>query len=127
MLKSVALSGDSLTPEWFKYDDVRAKYGVTVEQWIDFQTFVGDSGDGIPGADGIGPQKAADLLQARGDLDKLAVDPNVPGIGIGKKTIEKLVAFLANDRELMRQLVTLKTDIDLSDSIDFNNLPVRTT
>jgi DNA polymerase I len=49
--------------------DVLAKYGVTVEQWVDYRALTGDSSDNIPGAKGIGPKGAQKLLEAYGSLD----------------------------------------------------------
>jgi DNA polymerase-1 len=50
---------------------LRDKYGVTVDQWVDFRALVGDPSDNLPGARGIGEKKAAKLLQEWGNLDNL--------------------------------------------------------
>ncbi len=50
---------------------VREKYGVSVEQWVDFRSLVGDSSDNLPGARGIGEKTAARLLQEWGSLEGL--------------------------------------------------------
>ncbi len=55
-----------VTPE-----EVKAKYGVTVEQWVDFRALTGDSSDNIPGAKGIGPKGAAKLLEVNGTLQHI--------------------------------------------------------
>ena len=44
--------------------EVRERYGVEPEQVPDFIALRGDPSDRIPGAPGIGPKKAADLLEA---------------------------------------------------------------
>ncbi|MGK0617871.1 DNA polymerase I [Meiothermus cerbereus] len=50
---------------------VQEKYGVTVAQWVDYRSLVGDSSDNLPGAKGIGEKTAARLLQEWGSLDAL--------------------------------------------------------
>jgi DNA polymerase-1 len=49
--------------------EVRERYGVDPEQVPDFIALRGDSSDKIPGAPGIGPKKAADLLKQYGTLE----------------------------------------------------------
>jgi len=50
---------------------VQEKYGVTVAQWVDYRSLVGDSSDNLPGAKGIGEKTAARLLQEWGSLEAL--------------------------------------------------------
>jgi DNA polymerase I len=52
-------------------NEVRERYGVWPEQVPDFIALRGDPSDRIPGARGIGPKKAADLLAQYGTLDAL--------------------------------------------------------
>jgi len=49
--------------------DVRERYGVEPEQVPDFIALRGDPSDKIPGARGVGPKTAADLLQRYSSLD----------------------------------------------------------
>jgi DNA polymerase-1 len=51
--------------------EVRERYGVDPEQVPDFIALRGDPSDRIPGARGIGPKKAAELLAQYGSLDAL--------------------------------------------------------
>ena len=51
--------------------EVRERYGVDPEQVPDFIALRGDPSDRIPGARGIGPKKAADLLAQYGSLDAM--------------------------------------------------------
>ncbi len=50
---------------------VYEKFGVGPEKMIDLQALIGDSVDNVPGAPGIGPKTAAQLLDEYGDLDTL--------------------------------------------------------
>jgi DNA polymerase-1 len=49
--------------------EVRERYDVDPEQVPDFIALRGDSSDKIPGAPGVGPKKAADLLKQYGTLE----------------------------------------------------------
>jgi DNA polymerase-1 len=48
---------------------VRERYGVDPEQVPDFIALRGDPSDGLPGAKGVGPKTAAELLRRHGDLE----------------------------------------------------------
>jgi DNA polymerase-1 len=50
--------------------EVRERYGVEPAQVPDFIALRGDSSDKIPGAPGVGPKKAADLLRQYGTLEQ---------------------------------------------------------
>jgi len=50
---------------------VKEKYGVSVQQWVDYRSLVGDSSDNLPGAKGIGEKTAAKLLQEWHSLESL--------------------------------------------------------
>ena len=52
-------------------DGVRERYGVDPEQVPDFIALRGDPADGLPGAKGVGPKKAAELLQEHGSLEAI--------------------------------------------------------
>jgi 5'-3' exonuclease len=49
--------------------EVRRRYGVGPELVPDFIALRGDPSDGLPGAPGIGPKTAAELLRRHGSLD----------------------------------------------------------
>jgi len=53
---------------------VRERYGVDPGQVVDLIALRGDPSDKLPGARGIGPKKAADLLQQYGTLDAVLAD-----------------------------------------------------
>jgi DNA polymerase-1 len=53
---------------------VRERYGVDPEQVVDLIALRGDPSDKIPGARGIGPKKAAELLLQYGTLDAVLAD-----------------------------------------------------
>eukprot|EP00913_Durusdinium_trenchii_P023360 g21938.t1 len=99
-------------------DELMEDWGIRPEQVIDFQSLVGDSVDNVPGVPLVGPKKAKTLLEQFGTLDEvLAHADQAPG----KKLRENLKTF-AEQALLSRQLVTLKTDLDLD--YDWNDARV---
>jgi DNA polymerase I len=50
--------------------EVRERYGVEPEQVPDFIALRGDPSDRLPGASGVGPKKAADVLREYGTLEE---------------------------------------------------------
>jgi DNA polymerase-1 len=52
-------------------EGVFEKFGVYPERVVDVQALMGDSVDNVPGAPGIGPKTAAQLIQEFGDLESL--------------------------------------------------------
>jgi 5'-3' exonuclease len=52
-------------------DEVRSRYGVDPELVPDFIALRGDPSDGLPGAKGVGPKTAAELLKRHGSLEKV--------------------------------------------------------
>ena len=92
-------------------EDVLAKYGVTVAQWVDYRALTGDASDNIPGAKGIGPKTAARLLQEYGTLDAVLAAARA-GTLEPKGTREKLLASEA-DVLFSRELSCMVTDLPL--------------
>jgi 5'-3' exonuclease len=60
--------------------EVRERYGVEPEQVPDFIALRGDPSDKIPGAPGVGPKKAADVLRRHGSLAQALADGRFPQI-----------------------------------------------
>ncbi|MBM4424255.1 MAG: DNA polymerase I [Chloroflexi bacterium] len=66
----ISLAGQKLSEAaLFGPEEVKAKYGVTPKQYVDFKALLGDKSDNIPGVAGIGEKTAAQLLQEYGSLD----------------------------------------------------------
>lgn len=86
------------------------KFGVKPHQVIDVQSLMGDSSDNVPGVPGIGPKKASELINQFGTLDNLYAN-------LDDVKNERIRNLLRDNREMAyisKQLVTLKTDVDLS-------------
>ncbi|HRO32401.1 MAG TPA: DNA polymerase I [Brevundimonas sp.] len=82
------------------------KFGVTPDKVIEVQALIGDSVDNVPGAPGIGPKTAAQLIGEFGDLDTLLARA---GEIKQPKRRETLIEY-ADQIRLSRQLVTLTCD-----------------
>ncbi|SFS34822.1 DNA polymerase I [Brevundimonas viscosa] len=90
------------------------KFGVTPDKVVEVQALIGDSVDNIPGAPGIGPKTAAQLIGEYGDLDALlarAHEIKQP------KRRETLIAF-ADQIRLSRELCRLTCDAPAPEPID---------
>ncbi|HLR46102.1 MAG TPA: 5'-3' exonuclease H3TH domain-containing protein, partial [Deinococcales bacterium] len=89
--------------------DIVEKYGVTVEQWVDYRALIGDSSDNIPGARGIGPVTASKLLSRYGTLDYVLDNlDDIKPPGAAKKIRESL-----EDVIFSRELSEIVVDADL--------------
>ncbi len=88
---------------------VTAEFGVPPSLMIDFQTLVGDTVDNVPGVPKVGPKTAAKWLMEYGSLDALL--QNAEAIkGVAGENLRQAREWLVTGR----QLVTMKTDCDLS-------------
>ncbi|PQA82691.1 DNA polymerase I [Limnohabitans sp. TS-CS-82] len=95
---------------------VTAEFGVPPSLMIDYQTLVGDTVDNVPGVAKVGPKTAAKWLMEYGSLDNLL--KNASAIkGVAGENLRQAVDWLPTGR----QLVTMKTDCDLSAYVP--NLP----
>jgi DNA polymerase-1 len=104
------LMWDSMRDRVFGAKEVEEKFGVPPSKVRDVLAFMGDSSDNIPGVPGVGPKTAADLIRKWGSFD--AVYEHASELGKGKVT-ENIKAN-EKDARLSRDLVTLKTDIDIA-------------
>lgn len=104
---------DRFTPE-----DVFEKYGVRVDQWIDYRALTGDASDNIPGAKGIGPVTAKKLLQRYDNLDYILehLDDIEP-----PKVAAKVRASLEDvkqSKHLSKIITDADIDLDVTDWAD---------
>ncbi len=90
---------------------VMEKFGVGPDKVIDAQALIGDSTDNVPGAPGIGPKTAAELINTFGSLDAILERANEVK---QQKRRETLINF-ADQIRISRQLVTLKDDVDVEE------------
>lgn len=89
--------------------EVRTRYGVGPELVPDFIALRGDPSDGLPGAPGIGPKTAAELLRAHGSLEGC--------IAHARQERPKIAAALTEHADRLRafrEIATLRpTEVEL--------------
>ncbi len=101
---------------------VREKFGVRPDQIVDYLALMGDTVDNVPGVDKCGPKTAAKWLGEYGTLDAVIANAE----RIGGKIGENLRAALPR-LPLNRQLVTIKTDVELDQHANELKLRPRNT
>ncbi len=101
---------DGMKQKQIHAEQVIEKFGVTPDKVIDVQSLMGDSSDNVPGVPGIGPKKAAELINEFGDLDNLYANLDK----IKNDRTRNLLHDNRNQAYISKQLVTLKRDVDLS-------------
>lgn len=98
---------------------VVAKFGVPPASIPDYLALVGDSADGYPGLPGWGAKSSAAVLARFGHLESIPDDSREWSANVASP--QALARVLVNQRDrafLFRDLATLRTDIDLFDSVD---------
>ncbi len=90
-------------------ENIKEKYGISPEQFIDYLAICGDTADNIPGVKGIGPKGASKLLNEFETLD--GIYENLDKIK-AKGILEKLTEH-KKDAYLSKKLVTIIRDVPL--------------
>ena len=98
----------AIEPRWLTAAMHVEEHGVRPEQWPDWLALVGDPGDNVTGAVGIGPKTATAILQQVGTLDAALADPWK--VQCNDKRRSALFAFRER-APLVRKLVTCRTDV----------------
>ncbi len=85
------------------------RFGIDVEQFIDYKTLFGDAGDNIKGIDGCGEKTAMKLLNKFGTIENIFdnLDTEAKDIRGWKKLSSKISDW---DYEKTRKLVTIRKD-----------------
>jgi 5'-3' exonuclease len=71
---------------------LKAKYGITPEQYADFAVMRGDPSDGLPGVAGVGEKTAVSLLTSWGDLDGIVAAARDDASAMAAPTRSKILA-----------------------------------
>jgi len=90
-------------------DGVKAKFGVTPEQFIDYLTLVGDSVDNIPGVPKCGPKTAVKWLTEYNSLDELMQRADEIKGKVGENLRNSL-----DQLPLSRKLTTIQRQLELA-------------
>ena len=92
--------------------EVKEKFGIQPDRFIDYLTLAGDTSDNIPGVEKVGPKTAIKWINEYGSLDGVIQNADQ----IKGKIGENLNAAL--DRlDLFKTLVTIKCDVEMDSNI----------
>jgi DNA polymerase-1 len=95
--------------EWVTEENAAEKFGIPPAQVVDYLALVGDSSDNIPGARGIGPKTAVQLLREHPSIEALIAHAAEVKPARASKSLQEN----AEDVRLSRRLVCIMTDLDL--------------
>ncbi len=104
----------------FDIEAFEAKYGISVQQFLDLKSLKGDSSDNIPGVPGIGEKTAVDLLQKYKTLE--GVYENLWEI---KDSVKKKLEAGKDSAYMSKEVARLYDDapVELNlDAMDVNDL-----
>ncbi len=115
----ISLAGQKLSESiLYGPEEVKARFGVTPKEYIDFKAIVGDKSDNIPGVAGVGEKTATDLLQQYGSLD--GIYKNIDKVASRFQT--KLIAGKEN-AYLSQKLSAIVTDLPLKLNLEACEAP----
>ena len=105
-----------------RYDDAafEEKYGIKVDQFVDYKALVGDSSDNIPGVPRVGPKAAQSLLTAYDSLDGI-----YEHVGEVKGAQQKYLTEGKESAYLSRELARIYTDAPIK--IDWEEASIERT
>ena len=98
----------------FQKDNVKEKMGVYPNRVIDLLSLIGDSSDNIPGVRGVGPKTAIKLIEEFDNIENIL--DNIDKIK--NERIKNLIKDNIDDLILSKELVTIKSDMDINFSKD---------
>ena len=105
--------------EWVDLRNASERLGVPPEHVVDYLALIGDASDNVPGAPGIGPKTAIQLIEQYGSVDEILA--HAPEIS-GKRAREALLNH-ADSVMLSRKLVTIDTNVPIE--LDLEALRVK--
>lgn len=116
-LKISQVSPANGTKEAAVYDEagVFSKFGVEPKRMLDWLALVGDKSDNIPGAPGVGPVKASELLKTWVNLDHAFENCDK----VKPPAVQKSLLENAGRIRLSRELIKLRVDAPIDAEIVF--------
>jgi DNA polymerase I len=101
--------GPNPTTSVYGINEVKERYGLMPEQFIDFKALTGDTSDNIPGVPGVGEKTAVKLLQEFGTLENLYAHLDA----VKGPKLQQSLADAADQVQRNKRLVTITTDLPL--------------
>ena len=104
--------------EWVTEAEAPKKFGLPPSQVADYLALVGDSSDNIPGAKGVGPKTAVQLLQQFPSVEELLANSERVQPARAAKSLQDN----ADDIRMSKRLVSIITDLNVD--LDLESLKV---
>jgi DNA polymerase-1 len=104
--------------EWVDARNAAERLGVPPARVVDYLALIGDSSDNVPGAKGIGPKTATQLIEAWGGIEDIITHADA----IPQKRARAAIQASADDIRLSKRLVTIRTDLPVA--LDLERLAV---
>lgn len=92
---------------------------IKLEQFLDYRALMGDASDNIPGCPGVGPKRAALLLNQHGNLESILNEAK----NLKKSKMRDNLIEYADQIRLCREIVELRKDLD--GLLSFESLEVK--
>src|SRR5687768_9802514 len=93
--------------EWVDETNASERLGVPPHHVVDYLALIGDSSDNIPGARGIGPKTAIQLIQQFGAVESILERAG----DVSNKRAREALIECADDVRLSKELVTIRCDL----------------
>ena len=106
LLRPTVIASDHFNDRLYGVDVIERDYGVRPDQYIDYLALVGDKSNNVKGVPGIGPKSAVELLARYSTLDAL--------LNAEDDRLAEKVQAAEVEAGRCRQLVRLKTDVELN-------------
>lgn len=96
-------------PVWTDVSNAHERFGVPPEHICDYLALVGDASDNVPGAKGIGPAMAVELIHKFGRVEDLLEHI----VNVERRRARLVLNESKEDVLLSKRLVTIQTDVPL--------------
>ena len=100
--------------EWIDTRNASERLGVPPHHVVDYLALIGDSSDNIPGAPGIGPKTAIQLIEQFGPVEDILAR----AADVSNKRARESLQNNAESVRLSKELVTIKCDLPVDVEID---------
>ncbi|WP_165492174.1 5'-3' exonuclease [Egibacter rhizosphaerae] len=111
-LRNAAERTEHLTPQ-----RLRRKLGIEPARYVQYAALRGDTSDNLPGVPGIGPRRAAALLEAFDDVEAAGADPIGCRSVLGREAGQALLDDLARGPDSVHRrnvaLMNVRRDLDV--------------
>lgn len=107
---------DHFAEQTFDQAYIEQRYGIRLGQYVDYLSLVGDKSNNIKGVPGVGPKSAIEIFGKFESLDEILSS-------VEDSSIVNKVQGSEVEARRSRQLVTLKTDVELGLNLKSFRLP----